>query len=843
MNTQAVPPRARLGRGLLLVLALAGLVGAPSFVRPARAQSRSISITADQPNVWTLEQAHYLLAQMHRRNLDLRAKNLEDLDPNAINGLRFDVLKTLLEIGVAYDDATRLSNRLVAQNQTYNAERRRALQMRNDALREESLNLTRTIARLESEQARATTQDAKDQLASETAEKKAVLAAVDKEIEHTNGELKNLTAPSGELKSTAPEVAFNPEKLPAGLFDESLKETAKKLIEGFNQEPKLNASLMLDNYLQMQYEIIAKQLTLLRDEVGPGERLLFLELPQSVNVTHGRANKKWAQSWWRIAGYTRYADDAQGEQETSRAPAPVSDTYGVLFKGSGYTRGGRTPKPVVFESLGADSVAGADELSDYSDILSNREVRTIDLIPRQSSLNVNDLKLRTRSGAFSIVASFLFGLGARANYQRQREQYSQFVQQELYSSAFGKGAREFGWTFTPMPGTDRLLPGVRTTYAVVVVPKKATSVVLESTGCYFPRDARQPNDFDATAAAFWTTRNVGSYACGPRRAFVVPIPRGGDDKDKNAFDVTEIAYKHVKPGQRIVVSVSGESFPSQLGVLVNGVSLVQSIGIAQPLILDDSRTRTRVAAAAPGGVQGEFERVSDEQIIFWFNMPPDFAGTPVITLVAPGQAMELNYASAPVVVDGQAPAASLEDADAMFQKDPAPTPAAFRIDNVEVFRAAPGRLTAVIEGAGFASGQVVLINGQRLTPGSPESPTLARVAFPTPTDDTIRVTIVNGTETAKAKPVANPGRLRVGDVKEVSFEPARGRLPAVLVVRIEGAGFTDDLVSSIGQLVVQSATEALLKIENPNAAAVVRLYDPVTRQSVRTIITRKQVQE
>src|SRR5437867_1817876 len=45
----------------------------------AQAQKgRPVIINADQPNVWTLEQAHYLLEQMHRRNLDLKAKSLEE---------------------------------------------------------------------------------------------------------------------------------------------------------------------------------------------------------------------------------------------------------------------------------------------------------------------------------------------------------------------------------------------------------------------------------------------------------------------------------------------------------------------------------------------------------------------------------------------------------------------------------------------------------------------------------------------------------------------------------------------------------------------------------------------
>ena len=151
----------------------------------------------------------------------------------------------------------------------------------------------------------------------------------------------------------------------------------------------------------------------------------------------------------------------------------------------------------------ADVLSGMDN---YAKDIENRKVRTVDLIPRQSSLNVNDLKLHTRAGAFSAAASFLFGFGARVNYQRQREQLSQFVQQELYSAAFGKGSREFGWTFTPMPGTDRLLSGVRTTYAVVIVPQEARSIILESKGCYFPRSEYQPISFKDTSEPRWTDK-------------------------------------------------------------------------------------------------------------------------------------------------------------------------------------------------------------------------------------------------------------------------------------------------------------------------------------------------
>src|SRR5829696_4908594 len=132
----------------------------PLFNLGAEAQQRRVVVVkADQPNLWTLEQAHYLLAQMHRRNLDLRTKNLEELDPNEIAGLRFDVLRTLVELGVSFDDATRVSNRTLRRNMNFNTARREELITRRQQLRDESLALTREIGNLQAAKAAATTEN------------------------------------------------------------------------------------------------------------------------------------------------------------------------------------------------------------------------------------------------------------------------------------------------------------------------------------------------------------------------------------------------------------------------------------------------------------------------------------------------------------------------------------------------------------------------------------------------------------------------------------------------------------------------------------------------------------
>lgn len=835
---------------LQIVIATNGLVLAFGASSPVMAQHRRIVINADQPNVWTMEQAHYLLAQMHRRDLDLRARKLEDLDANAINGLRFDLLRMLIEAGVSFNEASGFTNKLLKQNKQFDAERRTQLIADRDKLSQESLQLTRDISELQIQKAKATTDDEKAPLMAQIDAKTTLQAKVDKQIEQDDNQIKTLGDSSGNFTSTAPDVSFDKTKLPESVFDDAFKNAAKNLIDRFNQAPGLNATLQLENFLQMQYEIVSKQLTLLRDEVGPGERLLFLELPQTINASYD-AKDRWAQSWWRIVGYTRdptnynFTAERSGQEKGEFKPTSkkVEELLLMLRKHGGEVTRDTNGPYVNLQGNPGTTISVVDRTGQRKVPIDERTVRTVELIPRQSSLNVNDMKLSNRAGVFSAVASFLFGFGARLNVQRQREQFSQFVQQELYSSAFGKGAREFGWTFTPMPGTDRLMSGVRTTYAAVIVPEQATSLLVEANGCDFPRSSSQPVDFSDTISPHWTDSN---RQCGTSKAFLVPIPV--TDSGENAdFWVTGMVYQRVKKGQRIVVSIYGRNFSSQIGVLVDGSPLVQSIGLGQPLMRDDSDTATKTAEDLKNEkVRGRIERVDSEQIVFSFEMPPEFKGTPNITLISPGKVRSVNELS--LYINGK-PTTTLDDQPSMFGYEPPPPD--FRIDQVEVFRhPSPGFLTIVVTGAGFsgtgAGNPSVVVNGIAVKDEYIrwDSDTLGRVTVPMKSDATIQVALTSRNakpekiETIQSGPVANTMLFSIADVKVINYTAATTTEPATLVVKITGTGFTNSMKSSLGELAVKSATEAILTIEKPKAATTVTLWDEQTRQSVKIVVTR-----
>ena len=989
--------------GKFLCCLLASLFFVNGLIIPVQAQRRAIVVNAEQPNVWTLEQAHYLLAQMHRRNLDLRATGLGALDPNEINGLNFEVLRTLVEFGVAFDDAARFNNSLLRPQRQANAERALRLQRRRDELSEDSFNLSRDIARLERERAFATTQEEKDNLAAQIAELTSLRQTNQTTIEQLDKDIAGAGAPSGDVQATAPPEPTGANRLPTSTFDESFQEVTRSLINRFNEAPKLNASLRLDNFLQLQYEIIAKQLTLLRDEVGPDERIIFLEMPQSVNATYNKADKKWAQSWWKVAGYTTprdktkvtndkqrslkrlEADQTGGENESSTL---TGETYSPFFIAQDFSnrrrfasllKRGRGPLTSYivdsfsprtrellgeyridelpsaalmnelvrefnelvldkgfFESSRFRGVALAAETAELANqspqgedllrlnrklleeaypgeirtILINREtittrkitrdaidafgvdgqgsssrvnyielpdgprsnprdkdaesekeitvedrsVRTIDLIPRQGSLNVNDIKLRVKSGVLSAVAKFLFGFGASLNVQRQRETFSQFVQQELYSSSFGKGAREFGWTFAPMPGTDRVLSGSKTTYAVMVVPNEAEALIMYANGCSFPRAEYQPIDFEDTLQQRWSDLNNSSRSCGGRKAFAVPIPGGGDETNYD-FWVDGLRYVPAAKAERVTLLIYGRNFPSQVGILVDGIPLTQSIGVAQPLIRDDSQAFADARAELRDGkVLGHFERIDANQIVAVFERPGGRDGAqPVLTITAPGKAMILNRLR--LRINGVDQVLNDDDTPLLFGSRPAERP--FRIDKIDVFKDIDPRfLVAAVSGAGFkddAGNETlvkILLNGQDISTGYylVDSSTLLRIRVPIPNDATIKVSLLTSTSTIESSPIANPGKLLINNVAVISYDPETETAPSTIVVKLEGSGFSDDVMAYLNEeaaanalrLAVKSSTEAILKVDNPDAAVVVILRDTRTGQQTRTVITRKR---
>jgi hypothetical protein len=964
---------------LMFSLFLSGLL---PYTRAAAAdrKRKPVVVSFGQPNIWSLEQAHYLLARLHMTNLDLQAKALtdDDLDPNRITGTRIQIIKQLLEIGAQFDQGVGFQNQRIVENARFNDERRRNLITSRDQHNAESLQIERDKNKLISERETITDPDSERAKELDAQIKRLTndQKAIDKQASAEDTEIKTLSEPNGSIASPSPTSApFDAARLPKGLLEDLTKDQLKKLANQ-DKDPRLNATTMLDNSVQMQYEIIAKQLTLLRDEVGPGERLVFLELPQSVYTTPGPGDEKMAQAWWHVNGYTRtdplvrlLLDMYEVEMKWSRiqnvpayrtrkeqlddirCPARLSEfpekmrsdhIFGVfaglkcerenarnalldklyreanslfarveqggardtsemveairkLIQVSQATReverqgpkkiekdGHSTNTDLLVKPMGAEDLTSAADSSrreenrrtqiqqlklDLLNVLSNNEpltdssaetlrkinmesgnefergmefirlddelvraagdndikrrtVRTVDIIPRQSSLNVNDIQSTVKATGILAAFKFLFGFAGQVNFQRQKEQFEQYVHQEMYASGFGKGNRDFGWTFGALPGTNRVAPGVRTTYAALVVPEDAESIILSARGCYFPRKNYQPLDFEDTGHSDWKDRNkFSSYNCGDDQTYIVPVPDGGK---ANSFWVTNIDYEDGKNGSEFTtVSVRGNNFSAQMGVLINGVPLAPTVGLAQPNLMPKKLGADNKPVVQPANncvsdstICGNYERIDAEQIVFSFKMPANYVGTPTITLIGPGKSVDLNSLKN-IRIRGRTNDTLDGSAAFMYGRRP----------EIQLLNFTPGaaRVKAILTGSGFAANNALFINGTEITGDQKQfrSAILYSFEFDLNADDMVKLTLVRDTDIVTTS-IPNPAALTITDAKSDYVPPANNQ-PGLLTVTLKGSGFAPNLDLRVTgaqqppQLMYVSTKEVRVLITRPTA--------------------------
>jgi hypothetical protein len=456
-------------------------------------------------------------------------------------------------------------------------------------------------------------------------------------------------------------------------------------------------------------------------------------------------------------------------------------------------------------------------------------------------VNVNDTKQTLSKTGIFAAFSFLFGLGGKFTYERQREHAEQFLNQELFTSGFGKGETDFGWNFYPFSGTRQLASGIRTTYAIVIIPKNAESLILRAQGCYFPRKDNQPLDYEMAASGGWTKEGEKIAACTPQQQeFIVPVPGGsGDGSD---FYVTGMRYSpHRKAGERLVSSIVGQNLPSQIGVLINGVPLTQSVGLAQLSV--ESILGDRVKENCIGQICGRFERIDSNQIVISFNMPTDFAGFPRISIVGPGKAIELNTLH--LNINGNDDA-ELDASDYMFGKQP--SEASRSIADFKVAPAQPGsgQMTGVLSGGKFQPTDLFFVNGAKAVAKYCPRPDLCILTFPVQPTDFLTLTVSPEAENEEAvsRTFVNPTTLSIISSSIVAYDKGDATHKALLTVRLDGSGFRNPLDIGIDGAeaapvkLVSSPGQIILGLSSPGPVVKITLTDPDSNKSVSAVVLR-----
>lgn len=773
-------------KNLSAFLALIMALSWTPFQASAEVKSK-VQIQIGKPSIWSLAQAHYLLAKMHKdnRNLSTHMPTEKDLDPNAINTTRIQLLRTLLDVEGQFNQ------KIGAENESKRREEQFALRRREEARAEleskqaelDSVNndlrtLRRKLARkqvdfdqrererlakakpkadppveapLPDKEQNDLEREIKElnvQIASKEQERKDLQEDIGVVEDQANtpaaatGGTGSTPAASagnaGSLRARAnasvatPSFADVPLGNSASLpdFSTSLKDIITAAMRDAGK-PSLAASIALDNFVGMQYEIIAKRLTLLRDEVGPDERVIFLELPSSIYTVPCKGDEYIAQVHWKVNWYyddkqaeasmmdeniedhTNIEDILNNKLELTKKLALLKKMREEALKGaqSNKSKNKNQKDTDEFEEnvteaevnlLDQQILSVKRELMSISNKVDEEKwkpavtstVRALDVIPRQSALNVNDIQATVSQKNFLGVLKLLSGLGIRVSYQRQRELYEQYLQQEVFASGFGKGSNAFGWTFGALPGTNRVAPGVRTTYAVLAVPRQASALRIEATGVAYHRKSAPEYVLDERRY------DPDSKQIVDRQQFIIRIP----NEHTEQFKVISVAYSTVKAGEPITVVIKGDYFSPQIGVLVDGVPLARSLSVGNTEISDAGTDNV-----ATSGVRGQYELVSSHEIVMKFSMGNDkYVGTPNITLITPEKSTAINYL--PLQVNYRYPRISLRALASFEPMFIEPFSLKKEVDTSEDGKFIRARLT----GTGLRSNAVITVNDREI---------------------------------------------------------------------------------------------------------------------------------
>jgi len=652
---------------------------------------KKVQVQLGKPNVWSIGQAHYLLASMRQVNRGLKTHmpSADELNPSAANATRIQILKTMLNAEVQFSQKDAVGNQAAIRENQISLQNREAAQAalpekqkELEPLNAELLAINTTIAEKQAKVDRMAA--ARNLQAHPTATPPVNAPPATKEEDDLAVEVAKLTvaktdierrrndvaAEVASLKSTATGTVGGPtltqpefSTAPRPLVGDLSPLISKALDKAANTTPSVAASIALDNYLAMQYEIIAKQMTLLRDEVGPEERVIFLELPTSLYTVPCKADNHMIQLQWQVEEYfeddDRLADGKSQELRTDfedierqkieelkrirskkesirkltpsekeaqataygRSEPSSTDDYIYNWK---LVRGTETDKKNQKEERLKYSVFGLDanEVTGPEAVQPRRySVRALDIVPRQSALNVNATYNTVSQVNFLGALKFITGLGIKVDYQRQQELYEQYLQQEVFASGYGKGTDTFGWTFAPLPGTKRVAPGVRTTYAILAIPRKASALQLKVRGITYPK-AGAPKQED------------GSSQIVAEDTMIVRIPNEFTER----FYVKSAEYTSVRKGERVGVLLRGDYFSPQMGVSINGAPLVRALSLTH-----NETAEATAQAAAIAGVQGSYELLSSHDLYMTFSLADRSIATPTITLVAPEKTSAINF--------------------------------------------------------------------------------------------------------------------------------------------------------------------------------------------------------
>ena len=578
-------------RHVICLVALV-LLAPPLCGAPCKGGKDCGEITLGRPKVWSIRDAHYLIGEARQKLGALGIKGDLVLNPNEVNSRSLEILKTSFGVSAEFDGNKAEANRRALRQserdwEAYDEDQRVVARLDREILRfeDETAGNTGRIKALRARKKRLEDRNAKiDEVAgaadaadattaaltSEKRENERQIARVDDEIAVLTSEnealgkkiqgrktrrdtlaakqapqpptLTAVTPTGGGTTASDGSAGFTGLAAAAGVRAGLEKAIAKVL----DNDPQLHYSKQLDNLLDASMQLVSRRLALLKQSIDPNYELYFLELPTSINPNRSRKHHI-AQARWSVT-------------VSERNPVRLIEDVGLL---DAY----RAKFPKDKKAPGPDYATVEDWLAENYEFATLPELGAqpyiYELSPSQSALNIARHSKRAKNFGLKGIFKLIGGLGVSTEYQKQREQYGQFMERPVFAAGQGKGKSVFGWDFAPMAGEPFVAPGTYTTFAVLAVPKTATRLEFKP-DVYW---ARKPSK---------GRRDAHKPEFKEGETFTVELP------SYQRYWVSSIRYKPVPAGKPISVIIKGSGFSNETEVLVNNVPLERRMRLVDP---------------------------------------------------------------------------------------------------------------------------------------------------------------------------------------------------------------------------------------------------------------------
>lgn len=398
------------------------------------------SITIAQPKIWQFERVSSLLDGLLRDVEGVSMADLTQLDPNAQNAAAVKFVQSALEAGVQYDQAAAVTNGIARQNfqiqsqaqaqhfeadnayiqlltQQRNVQTAQLLAAQNTVNSLQPLADAKTISKEQ--------QQDLDAAKSRVASLNTSLATINDSIGKASlsqlaaaPTLQNTTvqAPASGAETHSTFLGFSDflSKLPQGIQD-NLSTSLKA--------PSLPATKRLDNFITLLYERLSREISVLQDDLVRNPDNVAYMLQFDVGLYPSK----------------------KATDHTARVEFQI-DCPGCKV---------------------------------YS------------LYPGQSSYNIGNFSASTKRITLWGNLLTLIGFGASASYRRQQDQIQGSLIQSVYTAGFQDGMNDdndpgnrdmpdgdsaiqkFGWYYGAAPFERTVSPGIRSTFALVTVPRES----------------------------------------------------------------------------------------------------------------------------------------------------------------------------------------------------------------------------------------------------------------------------------------------------------------------------------------------------------------------------------